>query len=80
MHITPTSHISQPFKGSGFDTCHQITDTKSERNNMRNRDASKGKGTEKIFVITWMCINPSGDKMWGKRVVWVPYKQHVWNY
>lgn len=45
MHMTPTSDISQPFKSTGFDARYQITNIKSERNNMRNTDASKGKGT-----------------------------------
>lgn len=73
MHITPTSDIPQPFKSAGFDACHQITDIKSERNNMKKRNASKRKGTvKKKFVITWTCVNPSGHKMWGRRVVWYP--------
>lgn len=47
IHITPTSDISQHFKSAGFEACYQITERKPERNSMRNRDASKGKGTLK---------------------------------
>lgn len=75
IHITSTSDISQHLKSAGFEACYQITERKPERNSMRNRDASKGKGTlKKSFGITWMCINPSGHKMWEERVVWVLYK------
>lgn len=43
MHITPTSDIPQPFKSADFDARYQITDTKSERNNMR-KSCQQGKG------------------------------------
>lgn len=43
MHITHTLDISQPFKSTGFDASYQVTNTKSEINNMRKRDANKGK-------------------------------------
>lgn len=81
MHITPTSDISQPFKSAGFDARCQITDTKSERNNMRNRVASKGKGiVEKKLLLSYRYANPPGHKVWGKRIVWVLYEQHMWKY